>query len=116
VRGAGFGCFAAIFLCGCASTIPHDKTLDLASTTDTLLTRQIGYNLSNFLDSEFAFPAQIVVNSGTATTADTLTPTLTAPIAKQVTNTGQLVATAGATTANAAQLDATALSLQGQDT
>jgi hypothetical protein len=67
-------CATAVFIVsGCASTELNYNTLDIASSTESLLTRQVLYNLANFLDSEIALPAQIVVLSGTATTADTVT-------------------------------------------
>jgi hypothetical protein len=68
------GCILAVAfqLAGCASAELNSNTLDLASTTDDLLTQQVFYNLSNFIDSDRAYPAQAVVSSGTATTSDTL--------------------------------------------
>ena len=42
----------AFQLAGCASAELNSNTLDLASTTDDLLTQQVFYNLSNFIDSD----------------------------------------------------------------
>jgi hypothetical protein len=84
----------AFLLSGCASTELNYNTLDIASGTDSLLTRQTLYNLSNFLDSETALPAQIVVSSGTETTADTVTGSVTAPLSKTLTGTTQVLNTA----------------------
>jgi uncharacterized membrane protein YgcG len=119
MRGSALYCVSAMLLSACASTELNYNTLDLGSTTNDLLTRQIGYNLSNFIDSELAFPAQIIINSGTATTADSLQPTVTAPFSKQFTNTAAVAMSGnnpGTTLTNAAQLGAFGLSLQAQDT
>ena len=84
----------AVALAGCASTELNYNALDIASTTDSLISKQVLYNLANFLDSDLALPAQIVISSGTATTADTLTGSATAPLSKSITSTSQLVNTA----------------------
>jgi hypothetical protein len=84
----------AVTLAGCASTELNYNTLDIASTTDSLISKQVLYNLANFMDSDLALPAQIVISSGTATTADTLTGSATAPLSKSITGTSQLVNTA----------------------
>jgi hypothetical protein len=74
-----------VVLSGCASAELNHNTLDIASNSDNLLTRQTIYNLSNFLESDVALPAQIVVSSGTATTADTVTAGVTAPLSQAIT-------------------------------
>jgi hypothetical protein len=78
-----------VALSGCASAELNHNTLDIASNSDNLLTRQTIYNLSNFLDSNVALPAQIVVSSGTATTADTATAGVTTPLNQAITNLAQ---------------------------
>ncbi|WP_146030220.1 hypothetical protein [Methylocella silvestris] len=73
-------CLTLLPLFGCASSQLNYNALDIAANTDTLLTRQVLYNLSNFIDNEFAIPAQIVVSSGVASTTNTISPGLTAPL------------------------------------
>jgi hypothetical protein len=87
---------SALIISGRSSTELNYNTLDIASTTDSLLTRQVLYNLSNFLDSDIALPAQIVISSGTTTTADTVGATATAPLSKSLTTTAQGVSTIAA--------------------
>jgi hypothetical protein len=70
------------------------NTLDLGSTTNNLMTEQVLYNLSNFIDSDLAYPAQIVIGSGTASTSDTASVSVTAPLSNAVTDTAQIVSTA----------------------
>jgi hypothetical protein len=88
------------FLSGCASSQLNYNTLDLASTTDSLLTRQILHNFSNFLDRAVAIPAQMVISSGTATTSNSVTPTLSTPLDAGVTTTTTLLRAATTTTTN----------------
>ena len=71
---------AGVQLSGCASAELNYNTLDLASTTDDLMTQQVFHNLSNFIDSDLAYPTQLVINSGTATTSNTLSATYTDPL------------------------------------
>jgi hypothetical protein len=70
---------------GCASTQLNYNTLDLGSTVDQLLNEQVIHNLSNFIDNPAAIPAQIVINSGTATTANTLSASYFDPLTKALT-------------------------------
>ena len=72
--------FATTVVSGCASTQLNYNTLDLASTTDKLLVQQVLYNLERFIDSETAMPAQVVVTNGSATTTNSLTPSITSPL------------------------------------
>jgi hypothetical protein len=78
----------------CASTQLNYNTLDLASTADHLLTGQVLHNLALFIDSDAAIPSQIVINGGTATTANTITPSFSTPLSKAVTL-GTSIAAAG---------------------
>jgi hypothetical protein len=88
-------------LCGCASAELNYNTLDLASTTNSLVTRQVLFNLANFIDSDLAYPAQVVLNAGTATTTDSLTGTYSAPLDAALTTTNQIVRTVTATQSTA---------------
>jgi hypothetical protein len=74
-------------LAGCASTELTFNTLDIASTTDDLMTEQVFHNLSDFIDSDLAYPTQLVIGSGTATTNDSLTANYTDPLTFAVQNT-----------------------------
>jgi hypothetical protein len=84
----------SLLLCGCASTQLNYNTLDLASTTDHLLKAQILHNLAQFIDSPAAIPAQVVMNGGTTTTANTISPQFTDPLSRAVTLGGSLSNTA----------------------
>jgi hypothetical protein len=85
---------ALLFLTGCASTELNYNTIDLASTTNSLVTRQVLHNLAEFIDSDMAYPSQLVINSGTASTSDTLSASLTEPYTAAVTKVATLAATA----------------------
>lgn len=65
---------------GCASTQLNYNTLDLASSTDKLLTKQVLYNLSNFIQSPIAIPAQVVISAGSASTTNAINPSVSFPL------------------------------------
>jgi hypothetical protein len=73
------------FLGGCASTQLNYNTIDIANNSDSLLTKQILYNLSTYIDSAIAVPAQIVVTGGTASTSNSVTPSVNSPIDRSLT-------------------------------
>jgi hypothetical protein len=75
----------ASFVSGCASTQLNYNTLDLASTTDDLLQKQVMYNIEKFIDSDTAIPAQVVITSGTASTTNSVAPSFTTPLDSVVT-------------------------------
>jgi hypothetical protein len=85
---------------GCASTQLYYNTVDLATSTDSLLTKQILYNFANFIDSPVAIPAQMVISSGTATTSNSVTPNFTTPLDAGITTSASLARAAAATTTN----------------
>jgi hypothetical protein len=93
--------FASTLIAGCASTALNYNTLDLASTTNDLLSRQVLYNLSNFIDSDLAYPAQVVINSGTASTSDTISANYSTPLTSAITTTAQTVRTVAASPSTA---------------
>jgi hypothetical protein len=84
------GCFLtvitlSIVLYGCASAQLNYNTLDLASTADSLVSKQVLYNFASFLQNPAALPAQVTVSTGSATTSNSITPTITAPLSTGVT-------------------------------
>ncbi len=77
---------AVLFLIpGCASLQLNSNTMDLASTTDDLLQRQVLFNVEKFIDNDAAIPAQIVITSGAASTTNSVSPNLTAPLGSALT-------------------------------
>lgn len=99
MRWGGLLILMATGAAGCASGQLNYNTLDLASTTDYLLTAQIIENLARFIDSDAAVPAQVVMNGGTTTTANTISPQLTYPLSKALTVGTTTVAAATTTSA-----------------
>jgi hypothetical protein len=75
----------ATTISGCASGQLDYNTLDIASTTDSLLTKQVLYNLSNYIDNDISIPAQIVISAGTESTTNTITPSVTFPLSNAFT-------------------------------
>jgi hypothetical protein len=105
---------ALLLVGGCASTQLNYNTLDLASSTDNLVTQQVLYNFANFLDNPAAIPAQVTVSSGSATTSASITPSLTSPLSTGVTA-ANVIASAKSTTITDAVASKT-FSLNAADT
>jgi hypothetical protein len=74
-------------LAGCASTQLNYNTLDLASSSESLIASQVLYNLARFRSSPYAIPAQVSIPSGSATTTNAVTPTLGGAIGPSLTTT-----------------------------
>jgi hypothetical protein len=88
-------------LVGCASAQLNYNTLDIASTIDSLVTNQVLSNLARFIESPHAIPSQVAISTGTVSTNNTVTPSLTAPlnVATTATNTVATTVAAAVTTA-----------------
>ena len=71
---------SAIWVAGCASGQLNFNTLDLASSSDDLMTSQVLSNLSKFRSSPYTIPSQVSITAGSATTTNAITPTATAPL------------------------------------
>jgi hypothetical protein len=81
-------CFVTcFFFAGCASTQLNFNALDLASSSEDLITSQVLYNLAKVRSSPYAIPAQVNIPSGSATTTNAVTPTLGGPIGPSLTTT-----------------------------
>jgi hypothetical protein len=81
-------------IAGCASTQLNYNTLDLAESYDSLLSKQIIYNISKTMEDPWSIPAQIKVSGGNTTTTNAITPTLSYPLSasQAVTTTNTLAA------------------------
>jgi hypothetical protein len=106
IRVLGLSAPAALLLCGCANTLLNKNTLDLASSTDDLIQKQVLFNLANFIDSDLAYPSQVVVNSGTAATTDSINANVSSPLQAGLLATNQVGATIAATTSKSQTLTA----------
>ena len=80
----------------CASTELNFNTLDLATTSSNLITGQVLYNLANFIDSNLTYPSQIVINSGSATTSNSIGASFSTPLSTAITDVTQIVRTVSA--------------------
>jgi hypothetical protein len=63
------------------------NTLDLASSSEDLITSQVLFNLGKFRSSPFAVPSQVSIPSGSATTTASVTPTISGPVGVSATTT-----------------------------
>jgi hypothetical protein len=110
----------AIWVAACASSELNRNTLDIASTTDALLTRQVLHNLSNFIDSDIAIPAQVVISAGSTATTNTISPSVSFPLTNAFTvaeTAGHSLVAAGNTfgTMNGLSTAAAGATLSGTD-
>src|ERR1700753_3163634 len=93
-------CIIGIQVAGCASTQLNHNTLDLASTVDSLVTKQVLDNLSKIIDNPLAVPAQVDLAAGSATTSNSITPSISDPYTKAVTATNTVMTAIGASVTN----------------
>jgi hypothetical protein len=83
---------------GCASTQVNYNTLDIASTYDQLITKQVTFNLQKTLDNKYGLPAFVKVTAQTATTQNTVTPSASIPWTAQITKLAQKAVAPSGTT------------------
>jgi hypothetical protein len=110
--------FSLSVLSGCASTQINYNTLDIASTYDELVTKQVTFNLRKTYEHSYGIPAFVKVSAQTATTQNSITPTLTLPLSDQIQRVAQITAAStGLTTLNSrtSQFAGKSLSLAGTD-
>jgi hypothetical protein len=112
-RGIALLASSALVL-GCVSEQLNYNTLDLAATVDSLMTRQVLFNLGKFIDDPTTIPSQITLAAGTASTTASFTPSATGiPLSNSTTTTTTAAATV--TRATAISRAAAALTLSGND-
>jgi hypothetical protein len=87
LRGPVAIAIASIALAGCASSQLNYNTLDLASSSNDLITSQVLSNLGKFRSFPYALPSQVSIPSGSASTTNTITPTISGPLGPSVTTT-----------------------------
>jgi hypothetical protein len=71
----------SLFVSGCSSTQLNYNTLDLATSVGDIQTQQVLYNLSIILDDPAAIPTHIDLSDGTASTTNSIEPSISFPIA-----------------------------------
>ena len=74
-----------ITLSACASTEVNYNTLDIAGTYDTILTKQVVFNILKTYNDRFSVPAYARVATQTSQTQDSANPTFTTPFNAQST-------------------------------
>lgn len=100
-------CFAcAFFLAGCASAQLNSNTIDIASSSHSLLTAQVLDNFANYIDDAAAFPSQLVINSGSTTTTNSIGASASNPLTEGVQSTYAAVTSAAASVTNTRQATA----------
>ena len=88
----------SLLLFGCASAQLNYNTLDIASSVDSLYTRQALDNLSKYIDNPEGIPSQMDILQGTVQTSNSITPSLSAPLSQAITSTGSRAAATFTTT------------------
>ena len=74
---------------GCASTQLNYNALDIASTYDQIITKQVTFNLHKVLEDKDGLPAFVKVTAGSVTTQVSVTPTVTVPFTSAITKLAQ---------------------------
>jgi hypothetical protein len=117
MSGVRLGCgttatIALLLSSGCASTQLNYNAVEVASTMDSVYTRETLNNLSKFIDDPNAIPSQMMMVGGTIQTVNTINPSISFPFAAQVAKTIQ-AAPAGLTLSSANTLGAAGGSISG---
>jgi hypothetical protein len=68
---------------GCASTEINFNTLDIASTYDSLITKQVAFNLLKTLADPDGIPSYVKIATQTTQTLDAINPTVSLPLSVQ---------------------------------
>lgn len=86
----------ALSLASCATAQLNNNTLEVGSTVDDVVTNQIVYNLARYLRDPTANPSQASIPSGSVTTTNQATVSVSTPFNTAATATTQLSTAAGA--------------------
>jgi hypothetical protein len=109
--------FSAALLLSCSTALVTENTLDVATTTDDLYTRQIIFNLVKIKQNQYALPSQVQIPSGYVTATTTINPAVSAPLAPMIATTiGSSNTSAAITDSTAVTRPAVAPSLSGTAT
>jgi hypothetical protein len=83
-------------LLGCASAQLNYNAFELAGSIDDLLTSQVVFNLARFLDNPSGTPAQVSIGTGSVTTTNQASLSLSSPLTTATTTTNAAATAAGA--------------------
>lgn len=75
---------APLAVWGCSSTQVNYNTLEIASTYDQLMTKQVTFNLRKSIEDKYGLPAFVKITNQTATTLNSITPNFTFPLSDQI--------------------------------
>jgi hypothetical protein len=89
---------AACLLVGCAAPLLNSNTMELSATVDSLITRQVIYNLTKIQENRFALPAQAQIPQGQVTTTLSVNSNVTAALNPMSTATAMLASTGASST------------------
>jgi hypothetical protein len=99
---------------GCSTTQLTRNTVDISSTIQALYEKQALGNLSHFIDEPYGIPSQVDIQTGTITTGNTITPSLSAPLTRGFSE--SVAAAAAVTHTTGATWTGSAAMLQGNQT
>jgi hypothetical protein len=86
-------CALAFLISGCASTQLNYNTVEIATSTDGVYTKETLINLSKFIDDPYAIPTQATIAASQIQTVNSVTPSLTFPLTAPVADTTTRAAT-----------------------
>lgn len=100
----GLAAILAVAVSACASTVSNFDALEIAGTYDTILTKQVVFNIYKTLQNEYGVPAFVKISTQTNQVTEGVTATPSFPLSSTATlaqsaaflTTGRTLATAGA--------------------
>jgi hypothetical protein len=88
-------------LSGCTASQLRYETLNQAGTVESITEKQIFFNLEQFDKNPYAFPSQVTVIAGSASTTNSVSPTFMTPLGMATTVTSQFADAATSSVATA---------------
>jgi hypothetical protein len=110
-----FWLLGGLLVSACSSTQLNYNASDLATSLHSLAKKQVFYNLAAAFDDKQFVPSQVTIASGSAQTANSITPSLSIPLGSGLTNSAATAANGGISSTNQLSFAAPSLGVSVQD-
>jgi hypothetical protein len=108
--------FLSLSLVGCSGAQLTYNTIDVSTTVQDLYIKQALNNLSNIIDEPWGLPSQMDIQTGTITTANGVTPSVTFPFTGTIGHTFNSVGNIVSTSSRTASIAGSGASISGTQT
>jgi hypothetical protein len=87
IKAAAAAIASSMLLLSCSTALLNENTIDVSTTVDDLITRQIIFNLVRTKQNQFALPSQVQIPQGSVSAGMSASPSLSGPISPSIANT-----------------------------